>query len=166
MTCIRQPSMGPTFGIKGGAAGGGYSQCAPMEEFNLHMTGDIHAITTANNLFAAAIDTRIFHEATASTHFIFEKLCPADKHGTRKFEASMHARLEKLGIATRDPSKLTDAEKEAFCRLDIDPASVTWKRVTDTNDRFLRQVTLGRGAAEASKSGERFERDVVLTEID
>ena len=67
MTCIRQPSMGPTFGIKGGAAGGGYSQCAPMEEFNLHMTGDIHAITAANNLFAAAIDARYFHERTAST---------------------------------------------------------------------------------------------------
>ena len=67
MTCIRQPSMGPTFGIKGGAAGGGYSQCAPMEELNLHMTGDIHAITAANNLFAAAIDARYFHERTAST---------------------------------------------------------------------------------------------------
>ena len=65
ITCIRQPSMGPTFGIKGGAAGGGYSQCAPMEEFNLHMTGDIHAITAANNLFAAAIDARIFHEKTS-----------------------------------------------------------------------------------------------------
>ena len=57
-TCIRQPSQGPTFGIKGGAAGGGYSQVIPMEDFNLHMTGDIHAITAANNLMAAAIDTR------------------------------------------------------------------------------------------------------------
>ena len=75
VTCIRQPSMGPTFGIKGGAAGGGYSQCAPMEEFNLHMTGDIHAITAANNLFAAAIDARIFHERTASTSFLLDKLC-------------------------------------------------------------------------------------------
>src|SRR5277367_384092 len=58
---IRQPSMGPTFGIKGGAAGGGYSQVIPMEEFNLHLTGDIHAITAANNLLAAAIETRMFH---------------------------------------------------------------------------------------------------------
>ncbi|XP_020632304.1 formate--tetrahydrofolate ligase-like [Orbicella faveolata] len=48
--CIRQPSQGPTFGIKGGAAGGGYSQVIPMEEFNLHLTGDIHAITASNNL--------------------------------------------------------------------------------------------------------------------
>ena len=60
--CIRQPSMGPTFGIKGGAAGGGYSQVIPMEEFNLHLTGDIHAVSIANNLLAAAIDARIMHE--------------------------------------------------------------------------------------------------------
>ena len=57
---IRQPSQGPTFGIKGGAAGGGYSQVVPMEQFNLHMTGDIHAITAANNLLAAMIDNHIY----------------------------------------------------------------------------------------------------------
>lgn len=62
MACIRQPSMGPVFGVKGGAAGGGYSQVAPMEELNLHLTGDIHAVTAAHNLAAAAIDARLFHE--------------------------------------------------------------------------------------------------------
>ncbi len=62
ITCIRQPSMGPTFGIKGGAAGGGYSQIVPMEEFNLHLTGDLHAITAAHNLVAAALDARLYHE--------------------------------------------------------------------------------------------------------
>ncbi|CAM3139051.1 formate--tetrahydrofolate ligase [Vibrio rarus] len=62
MTCIRQPSMGPVFGVKGGAAGGGYSQVAPMEELNLHLTGDIHAVTAAHNLASAAIDARIYHE--------------------------------------------------------------------------------------------------------
>ena len=61
-TCIRQPSQGPTFGIKGGAAGGGYAQCIPMEDFNLHLTGDIHAVGAAHNLLAAAIDARIMHE--------------------------------------------------------------------------------------------------------
>lgn len=66
IACIRQPSMGPTFGIKGGAAGGGYSQVIPMEEFNLHLTGDIHAITAAHNLVSAAIDARIYHEAQLS----------------------------------------------------------------------------------------------------
>ncbi len=64
--CIRQPSMGPTFNIKGGAAGGGYSQVIPMEDFNLHLTGDIHAITAAHNLVAAAIDTRLYHESRQS----------------------------------------------------------------------------------------------------
>jgi len=61
-TCIRQPSQGPTFGIKGGAAGGGYSQVVPMEDFNLHLTGDIHAVGAAHNLLAAAIDARLMHE--------------------------------------------------------------------------------------------------------
>jgi formyltetrahydrofolate synthetase len=63
---IRQPSMGPTFNIKGGAAGGGYSQIIPMEDFNLHLTGDLHAITVSHNLVAAAIDTRLFHESRQS----------------------------------------------------------------------------------------------------
>jgi len=64
--CIRQPSMGPTFNIKGGAAGGGYSQIIPMEDFNLHLTGDIHAISIAHNLVAAALDTRMYHESRQS----------------------------------------------------------------------------------------------------
>jgi len=58
---IRQPSMGPTFGIKGGAAGGGYSQVVPMELFNLHLTGDMHAVTAAHNLCAAMVDAHVFH---------------------------------------------------------------------------------------------------------
>lgn len=58
---LRQPSQGPTFGIKGGAAGGGYSQVVPMENFNLHLTGDIHAITAAHNLIAAMVDNHLYH---------------------------------------------------------------------------------------------------------
>src|SRR5881227_1903023 len=58
--CIREPSLGPCFGMKGGAAGGGYAQVVPMEDINLHFTGDIHAITTANNLLAALIDNHIY----------------------------------------------------------------------------------------------------------
>ena len=59
ITCIRQPSLGPVFGIKGGAAGGGYSQVLPMEDFNLHLTGDTHAVGIAHNLLAAFLDTHI-----------------------------------------------------------------------------------------------------------
>jgi formyltetrahydrofolate synthetase len=74
-TCIRQPSMGPTFGIKGGAAGGGYAQVVPMEDFNLHLTGDIHAVGVAHNLLAAAIDARIMHEEEMSDEGL-AKFCP------------------------------------------------------------------------------------------
>ena len=70
LCAIRQPSMGPTFGIKGGAAGGGYSQVVPMEEFNLHLTGDIHAVSAAHNLGAAAVDARIYHEGRWSDAFL------------------------------------------------------------------------------------------------
>jgi len=70
---IRQPSMGPTFGIKGGAAGGGYSQVVPMEDFNLHLTGDIHAISVAHNLCAAAIDARLYHEGRWSDAFFAKR---------------------------------------------------------------------------------------------
>ncbi len=62
VVCIREPSLGPTFGIKGGAAGGGYAQVLPMDEINLHFTGDIHAVTTAHNLLAAIIDNHIVKE--------------------------------------------------------------------------------------------------------
>lgn len=61
IVCIRQPSLGPVFGIKGGAAGGGYSQVVPMEDFNLHLTGDTHAVAAANNLLAAFIDNHLHH---------------------------------------------------------------------------------------------------------
>jgi len=73
LTCIRQPSMGPTFGIKGGAAGGGYSQIVPMEDFNLHLTGDIHAVGVAHNLLAAGIDARIMHESTMSDEALMKR---------------------------------------------------------------------------------------------
>ncbi|WP_292771389.1 formate--tetrahydrofolate ligase, partial [Methylophaga sp. UBA5113] len=59
--CVREPSMGPCFGLKGGAAGGGYSQVVPMEDINLHFTGDFHAIAAAHNLLAAMIDNHIHH---------------------------------------------------------------------------------------------------------
>ncbi|MBI2848943.1 MAG: formate--tetrahydrofolate ligase [Chloroflexi bacterium] len=94
--CIRQPSLGPVFGIKGGAAGGGYSQVVPMEEFNLHLTGDIHAVGLANNLLAAFIDNHI-------------------QHGNK---------------------------------MDIDPFSITWRRVVDVSDRALRNIVIGLGGKE------------------
>ncbi|KAJ7046787.1 formate--tetrahydrofolate ligase-domain-containing protein [Mycena alexandri] len=145
--CVRQPSQGPTFGIKGGAAGGGYSQVIPMDEFNLHLTGDIHAVTAANNLLAAALDARMFHEATQSDKALYSRLVPTKK-GKREFAPLMFKRLQKLGIDKTDPNELTPEEITRFARLDVDPETITWNRVMDTNDRFLRKITIGRGAAE------------------
>jgi methylenetetrahydrofolate dehydrogenase (NADP+) / methenyltetrahydrofolate cyclohydrolase / formyltetrahydrofolate synthetase len=147
-TNIRQPSQGPTFGIKGGAAGGGYSQVVPMEDFNLHLTGDIHAITAANNLLAAAIDARMHHESYQDDDRLFNALCPPNKNGERSFSGVMMRRLEKLGIDKTDPNELTAEERSRFVRLDIDPDAITWRRVVDTNDRYLREITIGQGPAE------------------
>jgi formate--tetrahydrofolate ligase len=92
-TCIRQPSLGPVFGIKGGAAGGGYSQVLPMEDFNLHFTGDVHAVGLAHNLCAAFLDNHIYKGN----------------------------------------------------KLNIDASTITWRRVVDISDRFLRNVRIGLG---------------------
>ena len=145
---IRQPSQGPTFGIKGGAAGGGYAQVIPMEEFNLHLTGDIHAIGASNNLLAAAIETRMYHETSQSDKSLFNRLCPPEKDGSRTFTSIMLTRLKKLGIDKTNPNDLTEEEKAKFARLDIDPSTITWNRVLDVCDRFLRGITTGVGKAE------------------
>lgn len=93
---IRQPSLGPVFGIKGGAAGGGYSQVVPMEDFNLHLTGDVHAVGLAHNLCAAFLDNSILKGN----------------------------------------------------KLNIDPMSITWRRVVDVSDRSLRNIVIGLGGEE------------------
>jgi formyltetrahydrofolate synthetase len=148
ITAIRQPSQGPTFGIKGGAAGGGYSQVIPMEDFNLHLTGDIHAITAANNLTAAALDARVMHEKIQDDEKLFNALCPLDKKGGRRFAPNMLRRLKKLGIEKSDPNELTSEERSRFARLDIDEATITWRRVVDINDRMLREIQVGLGKDE------------------
>jgi methylenetetrahydrofolate dehydrogenase (NADP+)/methenyltetrahydrofolate cyclohydrolase/formyltetrahydrofolate synthetase len=150
---VRQPSQGPTFGIKGGAAGGGYSQVIPMDEFNLHLTGDIHAISAANNLLAAAIETRMFHEATQKDGPLYKRLVPAKK-GKRVFQPIMFRRLKKLGIDKTNPDDLTPEEITKFARLDIDPATITWRRVLDVNDRHLRGITVGQAPTEKGMTRE------------
>ena len=155
LTAIRQPSQGPTFGIKGGAAGGGYSQVIPMEDFNLHLTGDNHAITAANNLMAAAIDIRMLHENSQTDEQLFNRLLPADKNGNRQFPVGMKARVKKLGISTENPNELTPGERSRLVRLDIDPATITWRRVIDTSDRLLRGILIGQGDQEKGKGSER-----------
>ncbi len=149
ITCIRQPSMGPTFGIKGGAAGGGYSQIVPMEDFNLHLTGDIHAVSAANNLLAAAIDARMLHErAITDDDKLAQALCPDGM-----FAPSIQKRAKRLGIKANKLADLNAEDKRRLFRLDIDPASITWMRVVDINDRLLRKIQIGLGDEE--KGNER-----------
>ena len=149
--CLRQPSQGLTFGIKGGAAGGGYSQVIPMEDFNLHLTGDMHAITAANNLLAAQIDARMLHESTKSLQEFYNQIVPEPVNGKRQFCVTQMKRLKKLGIEKRDPDALTLEEIEKFSLLKIDPTTITWQRVYDTNDRFLRSITIGQSLTEKGR---------------
>lgn len=162
--CLRQPSQGPTFGIKGGAAGGGYSQVIPMDDFNLHLTGDIHAVSAANNLLAAQMDARIFHEATQTDEALYNRLVPKIK-GVRKFSNIQIRRLERLGITKRDPDSLTPEEFGKFSRLNIDTNQIVWKRVIDLNDRYLRQVTIGQSPTEKGISRETSFAISVASEI-
>ena len=148
ITAIRQPSQGPTFGIKGGAAGGGYSQIIPMEDFNLHLTGDIHAITAANNLCAAALEARMFHESEQDDEKLFNALCPKNKKGERSFSTSMLKRIARLGIDKIDYSVYQRLPAGIKVTPDIDPTTITWRRVVDTNDRFLREIEVGLGPDE------------------
>ncbi|HEY8193097.1 MAG TPA: formate--tetrahydrofolate ligase [Gaiellaceae bacterium] len=105
VVCLREPSMGPVFGIKGGGAGGGRSQVVPMEDLNLHFTGDIHAVAAATNLLAAMIDAHLFHGN----------------------------------------------------ELGLDPATITWRRALDVNDRALRRIVTGLGPSGGVAQGTGFD---------
>ena len=87
-------------------------------------------------------------KSTQDDEKLFNALCPKDKKGMRKFAPSMLRRLKKLGIEKTNPEDLTTEERSRFARLDIDPDQITWRRVVDTNDRFLREITIGQGPEE------------------
>ena len=97
---LREPSLGPVFGIKGGATGGGYAQVVPMEDINLHFTGDIHAITSANNLLSAMIDNHIFHGNELKIKKVIWKRCvDLNDRKLRKVEVGV---LNKKGMTKRE----------------------------------------------------------------
>lgn len=91
------------------------------------MTGDIHAVTAANNLLAAQLDARMFHEATQTDQALYDRLVPTN-HGVRTFSTIQLRRLERLGIDKTDPNSLTVEEISKFARLNIDPNRVVWQR--------------------------------------
>ena len=92
VACLREPSLGPVFGIKGGAAGGGMTQVVPMEDLNLHFTGDIHAIGAANNLLAAMLDASILHGNHAQDRRAARRLAPRARH--ERPRAAQHRRRD------------------------------------------------------------------------
>lgn len=89
----------------------------------------------------------MFHESTQSDKALYSRLVPTVK-GKRTFAPLMFKRLKALGIDKTDPKSLTPEEINRFARLDVDPATITWNRVVDTNDRFLRKIVIGKGDAE------------------
>lgn len=109
---LREPSLGPVFGIKGGAAGGGYSQVVPMEDINLHFTGDMHAITSANNLLAAAIDNHI-HQGNAlridSRRIVFKRVMDMNDRALRQIVVGMGGKVN--GFLREDGFMITVASE-------------------------------------------------------
>ena len=109
---LREPSLGPVFGVKGGAAGGGYSQVVPMEDINLHFTGDMHAITTANNLLCAAIDNHIHQGNTLridSRRIIFKRVMDMNDRALRNIVVGMGGKVN--GFLREDGFMITVASE-------------------------------------------------------
>ena len=107
---LREPSLGPVFGIKGGATGGGYSQVAPMEDINLHFTGDIHAITSANNLLSAMIDNHIYYGNKLDIQKVTWKRCvDLNDRQLRKIETGLSG--EKKIVPREDSFDITVASE-------------------------------------------------------
>lgn len=112
VAALREPSLGPCFGIKGGAAGGGYSQVVPMEELNLHFTGDFHAITSANNLLAAMLDNHIMHgnELRIDTkHIVWKRCMDMNDRTLRNIVIGMGGRMD--GVMREDHFIITVASE-------------------------------------------------------
>ncbi|MEL4505072.1 formate--tetrahydrofolate ligase [Luteococcus sp. H138] len=116
MLALRQPSLGPTFGVKGGAAGGGYSQVLPMETLNLHLTGDFHAITTAHDLLAAMIDNHLYHgnELGIDPHSIsWRRVIDMNDRSLRNVIVGLGARLD--GVPRQAGFDITAASEVGVC---------------------------------------------------
>ncbi len=112
IACLREPSLGPVFGIKGGATGGGYAQVNPMEDINLHFTGDMHAITTANNLIAAALDNHM-HQGNEleinPQRIVFKRVLDMNERTLREITIAQGAKVN--GVERKDHFQITVASE-------------------------------------------------------
>ncbi len=139
---IRQPSMGPTFGIKGGAAGGGYSQVVPMELFNLHLTGDMHAVTAAHNLCSAMVDAHIYHgnEAGFDIHNItWRRVVDINDRALRNVTIGLGGKMDGIPRETG---------------FDITAASEVMAALALATDLFDLRARMGRIVLGYTKAGE------------
>ena len=112
IVALREPSLGPVFGMKGGAAGGGYAQVVPMEDINLHFTGDMHAITTANNLLCAAIDNHIHHGNSLridARRIVFKRVMDMNDRALRNIVVGMGGKIN--GFLREDGFMITVASE-------------------------------------------------------
>ena len=147
---IRQPSQGPTFGIKGGAAGGGYSQVVPMEQFNLHMTGDMHAVTAANNLLAAMIDAHIYQGNALGLDpysIMWRRVMDVNDRGLRNI-------ISGLGAKSDGPQRQTGFDITAASEVMAILALTTG--LEDMRARFGR-VTVGRDGSRQPVTAEQLQ---------
>jgi formate--tetrahydrofolate ligase len=117
---LREPSLGPVFGVKGGGTGGGKASLVPADDINLHFTGDIHAITTSHNLLSALVDNAVYFR---------EEVVAPDRESTSS--------LDVVAAAASRSRRSIDGQ--------IDPRQITWGRALDMNDRFLRRCVVGMG---------------------
>lgn len=139
---IRQPSMGPTFGIKGGAAGGGYSQVVPMELFNLHLTGDMHAVTAAHNLCSAMVDAHLYHgnKAGFDIHNItWRRVLDVNDRALRNITVGLGGKMDGIPRETG---------------FDITAASEVMAALALANDLFDLRARMGRIVLGYTKGGE------------
>src|SRR5690242_5189139 len=189
VVCIREPSLGPVFGVKGGAAGGGYAQVVPMDEINLHFTGDFHAITSAHNLLSAMLDNHLHQGKSTVTVGVSQALrrlgkkvvvCIREpslgpvfgvKGGAAGGGYAQVVPMDEINLHfTGDFHAITSAHNLLSAMLDnhlhqgnalgIDPRRITWPRTMDMNDRALRSMVISLGGINAGPVRE--ERFVIV----
>ncbi|KAK7231948.1 formate-tetrahydrofolate ligase [Aureococcus anophagefferens] len=152
VTTIRQPSQGPTFGIKGGAAGGGYSQVIPMEEFNLHMTGDIHADRRREQSARGRGRRRVFHEATQKDEALFNRLCPLSKKKDAAIKRPLAASQVEIGRGPNEKGMTRDAGPDIAVAPEIMAVLALAADAGDFRTR-LGKMCVGRSRADGLHGG-------------
>ncbi|MDD3477440.1 MAG: formate--tetrahydrofolate ligase [Candidatus Izemoplasmatales bacterium] len=145
MIALREPSLGPVMGVKGGAAGGGYAQVVPMEDINLHFTGDIHAITAANNLISAVIDNHLFHGNALGINpekIIWKRAMDMNDRALRKIEVGLSSKKETPRFDGFDISVASEVMAALCLSTDMDDLKSRLERMIVAYDQENRPITV------------------------